>query len=307
MSILTPYHEGELAVQDRAGQRDVGALNGSVISDTIIKGAQKFIEQQSFIVTGSTDHEHNVWASVIFGKSGFMSASDKTIEFDLSKTRVNSVDPFWSNIESSSKIGGLVIEMTRRRRLRVNGDISTVGENKLRLDVLESYPNCPKYVQRRTMSPTTDRKGIDAPTTRLEGTALTSDQRPWVETADTLFVASAHVHRGVDASHRGGKPGFVQVINDTKLLVPDYAGNGMFNTLGNFEADPRAGLLFIDFKGRRTLQLTGKASILWDLDVPDHETGGTRRYWEFEIYRSIQIDDPAAHVWEFVDSSPFNP
>ena len=59
--------------------------------------------------------------------------------------------------------------------------------------------------------------------------------------ADTFFVASAHAERGVDASHRGGLPGFVRVLGDRTLEIPDYPGNSMFNTLGNPAADPRAG------------------------------------------------------------------
>ena len=46
-------------------------------------------------------------------------------------------------------------------------------------------------------------------------------------------------HRRRDASHRGGSPGFVRV-DDGDLWWPDYAGNNMFNTLGNLAADPAA-------------------------------------------------------------------
>jgi hypothetical protein len=46
--------------------------------------------------------------------------------------------------------------------------------------------------------------------------------------------------------------------------MPDYQGNMMFNTLGNLAVDPRAGLLFVDFDRGNTLQLTGRATIVWD-------------------------------------------
>ncbi len=52
---------------------------------------------------------------------------------------------------------------------------------------------------------------------------------------------------GVDVSHRGGRPGFVLVAHETLLLIPDYAGNCLFNTLGNISLNPKCGLLFIDF------------------------------------------------------------
>ncbi|XLM22644.1 pyridoxamine 5'-phosphate oxidase family protein, partial [Chromobacterium piscinae] len=61
-------------------------------------------------------------------------------------------------------------------------------------------------------------------------------------------------------SHRGGKPGFVKIDGDT-LTIPDFAGNGYFNTLGNLLRHPRAGLLFIDFSSGDTLQLAGRAEV----------------------------------------------
>lgn len=307
MSISSPYHEGELFVQDRTDQRDTGLKNGSVIADRIVKGALRFIEQQPFIVTGTTDDSGRVWASVIAGRPGFMSASEQSIEIDLTQTLPNPLDPFWKNIEVNPEIGTLIMELTRRRRLRVNGPVSRLDDNRLRLEVSESYPNCPKYIQRRSVSVNIDRDpGTPAPVSR-SGSALSPEQASWITEADTMFVASAHPERGVDASHRGGTAGFIRVIDERTLRIPDYAGNSMFNTLGNFVANPQAGLLFIDFRGSRTLQLVGKPTILWDLDVPDHETGGTRRYWEFEIEESIETENGVAPIWEFIDNSPFNP
>jgi len=51
----------------------------------------------------------------------------------------------------------------------------------------------------------------------------------------------------------------VQVIDERRLRIPDYAGNNMFQTLGNIVADARVGLLFVDFDTGTTLQLTGRA------------------------------------------------
>ena len=100
---------------------------------------------------------------------------------------------------------------------------------------------------------------------------------PLYEAADTFFVASAHPRRGTDVSHRGGDPGFVRMLDDHTLRVPDYAGNSMFNTLGNLHVNPRAGLLFVDFDRWRTLQLTGTATIRFDLEP---------RAWDFRVEAS---------------------
>jgi len=108
-------------------------------------------------------------------------------------------------------------------------------------------------------------------------------------------------------SHRGGNPGFVEVLDERTLRVPDYVGNGMFNTLGNFVSNPRAGLLFIDFEGGRTLQLIGTPMIRWELDAPSDRTGGTRRYWDFTVDRWLERELPQRVDWELLDYSPFNP
>ncbi|MEC4679286.1 MAG: pyridoxamine 5'-phosphate oxidase, partial [Nitrospirota bacterium] len=64
MKIETPYHEGELLVQERVGVLDEGAQNSRVIQDSIIKGALRFISQLPMAVFGSVDPEGNVWSSV---------------------------------------------------------------------------------------------------------------------------------------------------------------------------------------------------------------------------------------------------
>ncbi len=66
-----------------------------------------------------------------------------------------------------------------------------------------------------------------------------------------MFVASA-AHRedgkfGVDVSHRGGQPGFLGLDAEDTIVVPDFRGNGFFQTIGNLLAFPRAGLLIPDF------------------------------------------------------------
>ncbi len=142
---------------------------------------------------------------------------------------------------------------------------------------------------------------------RRDGDALGDDQRALIQMADTFFVASAHPQRGVDASHRGGPPGFVNLLDERTLRITDYVGNSMFNTLGNFSANPRAGLIFLDFDRSRTLQMIGRPEILWDQDDAGSETGGTRRFWLLQVERWCEMSLPATVRWEFLDYSPYNP
>lgn len=140
---------------------------------------------------------------------------------------------------------------------------------------------------------------------------LGAKQRRLISTADTFFVASAHRDNNdayhVDASHRGGHPGFVEIINEQHLRIPDFAGNNMFNTLGNFESYPHAGLIFIDFAQRQVLQLVGRAKILWNHKPPVDTTGGTQRYWQFTTTYWQQINVPYNMDWALLEYSPYLP
>jgi predicted pyridoxine 5'-phosphate oxidase superfamily flavin-nucleotide-binding protein len=117
-------------------------------------------------------------------------------------------------------------------------------------------------------------EGITETTTRLENRFLTPQAARMVSNADTFFIASASRDprtaarsEGVDVSHRGGPPGFVRVLEEpsgTVLLAPDYRGNFMFNTLGNILANPRAGVLFLNFDDGSLLSLTGAAEVVHD-------------------------------------------
>lgn len=307
MKIANPYHAGELAIQERVGVLNEGARNARVIQDSIIKGALHFINQQSMVVLGSLDEDQNVWVSVIFGKTGFMRAEDEhTVTFELTSMVQNAQDPFWDNIQRRSEVGMLVIEPASRRRLRINGRIEHESDESLRLHVKESYPNCPKYIQRRQI--TTSSARFDTPAfSSTEGRVLGQTQRAIITTADTFFVASVHPERGVDASHRGGNAGFVEIVNDHTLRIPDYPGNSMFNTFGNFVVNPRAGLIFLDFSASRTLQLIGRPEIQFDVDGWAEETGGTNRFWELHIDRWLETDHIPELKWSFLDYSPHNP
>lgn len=281
MKIEAPYHEGERAVQDRAGERDVADRNGRMIADTILSGALPFIERQSLLVLGSRDQEGRPWASLLGGPAGFMRAvTDRRIDVDLRRTTVD--DALLDRIERHPRIGSLIIDLATRRRLRVNGEASRVDGDSLCIHVLESYPNCTKYIQGRQL--VLDDRVSDADVV-ASGRDLGDRQLGLISSADTLFVASAHETRGTDVSHRGGPRGFVEVVDARTIRIPDYAGNGMFNTLGNFVACPEAGVAIPDFTAGRVLQLMGRTEILWDVEESDIETGGTRRWWRLHVHR----------------------
>jgi predicted pyridoxine 5'-phosphate oxidase superfamily flavin-nucleotide-binding protein len=137
--------------------------------------------------------------------------------------------------------------------MRLGGRIRA-SERGIGIDADRVFSNCPKYLQKRESYEVLDR----TPGAPRHGTELTDAQAAFVAAADTFFLASVH-SGGADASHRGGNPGFVEVVSPRELAWRDYPGNSMFLTLGNLAADPRAGLLFLDWTDGTALRLTGQA------------------------------------------------
>jgi hypothetical protein len=95
-------------------------------------------------------------------------------------------------------------------------------------------------------------------------------------------------------------------VGENALEFPDYSGNTMFNTLGNIAVNPRAGLLFLDFEGGGTLQLTGEAQIVWDAERAAR-LAGAERVVESRVQEALETRGAVPLRWRFKGYSPFNP
>lgn len=290
---MSGYHDGELELQELAGETETARRNGKMVGDSVPPGAARFLEKQRMVAIGRRDAEGRMWASLWFGEAGFVrTVDDHTLSLEHEEPGLGPGDP----------LAILAIELGSRRRFRINGTITQGGERVV-VTVREAYANCPQYIQRRHLVQGEPRASLPDE----EGDRLDHLRRTSLAMADTLFVASAHPTFGADVSHRGGNPGFVRVLDDTTLRVPDYRGNGMFNTLGNLRIDPRAGIVVPDFERGRMLLLTGKTSLVFDAEDPEQTSGGTGRYWDFQVERFVETSMPTRYHWEFLDASPYNP
>lgn len=303
-----PFHEGERYTQERAGEREVAVRNGSIVAKAIQARAIPFLAQQRMLAIASVDEHGAASASVLFGVPAFAHSPDGvSVVLDRTRIHANPDDPLWNNLRPGVPVGLLAIELDSRRRLRINGVVSTLDAARIEISVREAYPNCPKYIQRRHLH--YDRR-VDRSESQPHATGVSLDEvrSLVIERTDTLFVASQHPTRGLDASHRGGMPGFVRVLDPRRLRIPDYRGNGMFNTLGNFTVDGRAGLVFVDFDRGILLQMTGTAAVHFDeAEDPRQPTGGTGRYWDFHVDRWLESAIPTTLASEFLDYSVHNP
>lgn len=307
MPDLYSFHEGELAVQHRAGEQHNASLNSRLIATSIASQALAFISEQPWAVLGGLDFQDHLWCTALGGGAGFITpAPDGTeVRFNLCRSPVHPANPLLPGLVTGQALGSLFIDLATRRRLRVNGRVAQISKESLQLTVEESFPNCPKFIQKRIFSGALD-ETASGPEHR-HGRHLGAAEQAWILSADTLFLATMHPERGTDASHRGGKRGFIQVVDDTTLRLPDYPGNSFFQSFGNLEVDPRMGMLIPAFETGALLHLSGTGEVIWGAPDPENLTGGTGRFLEFHVRRWTMTPSPEVGPrWSFVEPSPFN-
>ncbi|MFT3923886.1 MAG: pyridoxamine 5'-phosphate oxidase family protein [Myxococcales bacterium] len=278
------FHAGERALQARYGLAErLGEVGRRVVREGMPDQHREFFEEQPFMVVGSLDAALRPWASLLVGEPGFVHTPDATTLDIRAEPRAG--DPLADQLELGAKLGMLGIQFETRRRNRVNGHVLAheIGIG-FRLEVEQSFGNCPKYIHRRRAE---FRARSDAGPTSHEGARLSAQALELVRRADTFFIASASFDepgsrdpaRGVDVSHRGGPRGFVHVAEDQTghwLKIPDYSGNYFFNTFGNLLLHPYAGLLFLDFEDGSVLQLTGSTELVLEGPEVEAEPGAER-------------------------------
>jgi PPOX class probable FMN-dependent enzyme len=85
-----------------------------------------------------------------------------------------------------------------------------------------------------------------------------------------LVISTADEDGKADLSPRGDPPGFVHVVDDSTILIPDRPGNNRLDTMSNIVANPNVGCLFFIPGFEDTLRLNGKAAITEDAELLKH-------------------------------------
>ncbi len=309
---LAPFHEGECAAQERVGVREkLAAVGRHAIRDFMPDQHREFFSLLPFVIVGTVDDQGQPWASVLANAPGFIE-SPRARELAI-RARPLTADPLAQTLLAGAPIGLLGIEPHTRRRNRMNGVVESVTDDSFQVRVTQSFGNCPKYIQAREAQyvhgDSDARVEQVVHRTGLNDAAL----RRIILRADTFFIASAYpankrdvssAAHGVDVSHRGGKPGFVRVNDDSTLTVPDFSGNLFFNTIGNLLVNPRAGLLFIDFDNGDLLYLAVESEIIWEGEQVK-AIEGAQRLLRLRVRTALRVEASLALRWSAAQLSPF--
>ncbi|NVO13945.1 MAG: pyridoxamine 5'-phosphate oxidase family protein [Rhodoplanes sp.] len=307
----SPWHAGEIAAQERVGAREIAERGGRFGIRTAMPDQHRaFFATLPFLVVGALDRQGRPWAALLAGPPGFAHSGDPhTLTVDAV---LPAGHPLGGTLVPGAPVGVLGIQPATRRRNRMNGRIAAIDGTTMSIAVDQSFGNCAKYIRARSVT------YVEAPTCgrprlRPEGAVLSQQAAALVRAADTFYIATASPGagdgdpvEGVDISHRGGRPGFVDLRREgghSVLVVPDFLGNFFFNTFGNILTNPATGVLFVDDATGDVLMLTGRAEVIWDSDEVARFPGA-KRLLRVVVDEGIAIEGGSALRWTPGEPAP---
>ena len=289
------WHTGERAIQKRVGVDDQG---DNPTSPFLAATFAARIPRYPLMAVGTLDDQDRPWATLWgTGSPPLSQAIAQNViairsEVDASFDPV--VEAIWNGQddgeivrhEGAGKIfSALGINLEQRSRLKLAGKIiagslnahdeaepaskdddtrsGKPGNIQLAASIEQCVPNCPKYINKRLITSSTPKPLLLSDSTHLSQAAL-----DLIKNADTMFVASVHEHEDMDANIRGGPQGFIRVAQPQSLeeastiVWPEYSGNNLYQTLGNLEATPKAGIVIPNFETGDVLYVTGTTQVL---------------------------------------------
>ncbi len=257
---LRNFHEGEARIQAESGVDTVAfdRMVDEAFRPELSDNEVRFVSGRTFSVGASIDADGRAWASPFFGRAGELFTVLDPTTVGISTARVDG-DPLIPAIAATGHLGVLYFEPSRRRRAKSLGMAEVDARGGITYRMHRNFGLCNKYIAKRDHDPERPSSAAGRPGRRDE--RLSADDCDQLAATDMVFLASFHERHGVDPTHRGGPPGFVTVVDDRTISMPDYTGNGMFQTLGNLLLDDRLGVMTFDPTTGRTLHLTGRGRV----------------------------------------------
>lgn len=281
-----PWHEGEERMHRLTKVENQENPN----SPYLTPGAAQMLQRAPLLALGTVDGEGRPWATLWGGETPLAQPVAQSVVGI--RTMVDSkydpvVDVLYGGCADGEVIreqgvgrmvSALTIDLEKRRRVKLYGRMvagalgnigphndtespASVGQVQLVVKIEQSLGNCPKYINCKRIYPV-----LPEPKSISDTTPLPQEALGLIAKADTIFISSCDHDKDMDMNIRGGPPGFVRVQSNndssTVLVWPEYSGNNLYQTLGNLQTSPKAGLVFPDFETGDVLYVTGDTEIL---------------------------------------------
>ncbi|KAK7409006.1 hypothetical protein QQX98_008825 [Neonectria punicea] len=276
-SLISDFHEGERAMHQLL---KVPRHENPTAPGLPMRYAMR-VMQSSLVALGTLDDAGRPWTTVWGGDRGFARPVAEGV-LALNSAVDTRHDPvfkaLWvgADVEDGTVVqtgagdgkamAGLSVDLETRDRVKLIGKMiagSATGGGKevqMAMAVTGSLGNCPKYLNKKDvvlneMKPELVSESLPLPREALD----------LIGKADMFFLSSTNGEE-MDTNYRGGSPGFVRVVRNEEdgleLVYPEFSGNRLYQTLGNFKVNPLVGMMIPDFDTADVLYLTGSASIL---------------------------------------------
>ena len=256
------------------------------------------------VAVGTVDDEGRPWTTIWGGQRGFARRiAEDVVGMNSEVDRLS--DPVFQALwDGQDTVGGevaqgrdrlmsgLSIDLETRDRVKLAGKMvaGTVVDGKMQMamHVTESLGNCPKYLNKKDITP----HSLDNARLASQGLPLSEGALEVLRQADMFFMSST-AGTTMDTNHRGGPPGFVRVLKNNEdevvIVYPECesftpiltstlrnvwkrtcaltrpivdSGNRLYQSLGNLKVNPLIGIVVPDYHTGDVLYLTGSAAIL---------------------------------------------
>jgi ferredoxin-NADP reductase len=278
-----PWHEGEVKMHKLTNVE----RQDNPTTPFLKAGAPQMLQRAPMLALGTIDELGRPWATVWGGQVplaqvvaesvvGIRTMVDKKTDPVINVLFGGKDDGEVVKEQGAGRmISALTIDLEKRKRVKLYGrmiagavdrigpgnDQETVGQVQLVVKIEQSLNNCPKYLNCKRIYAV-----LPEPKLISESLTLPQQALDLIAKADTIFLSSCNHDNDMDSNIRGGPPGFVRVqSNDdsgTVLVWPEYSGNNLYQTLGNLQSSPKAGLVFPDFETGDVLYVTGDTEVL---------------------------------------------
>ncbi|MFI6347336.1 pyridoxamine 5'-phosphate oxidase family protein [Streptomyces sp. NPDC050560] len=278
------FHPGELDAQKRAGHTAEAEDLGPVVKPFLAEGGRSLVLCARIAVAATVGRDGSPVLSLLVaeaGEFGALGASGLT----LPRSAVAPGDALFDRLRWDRRIGLVFLDPHTRRRFRVNGEVVDSRHNPLEVSILEAFPNCKKYLVRQQLVPS----ARPAATAATQGRSITRADAALLCRASLVFVGSGNPGGQLDAATRSGDPGFIREVAPNTFEIPDFAGNAMYQTIGNLLLEPRVSVGFVC--GQEFVVFTGSATVHWKDEA--ERAGGNGRFWRFTPLSWRRVPLPA--------------
>ncbi|OQN98417.1 hypothetical protein B0A48_15686 [Cryoendolithus antarcticus] len=324
-----PMHEGEVAMMKAMHAPVVDNPSFPAVSPQLAN----HLQIAPLIAIGTLDKQGRPWTTLWGGQKGLAQSLGGNV-IGIKTAVAGRHDPVVEELMGKEATGtivreegqgrmvsGVTMDLQTRKRVKLFGhmiagalmvreDEATeahehVVEIQLVLKIDQSLGNCPKYFNKKVITPAGTKPVLvsDAPQLSQEGIDL-------IAKADLFFVSSAQNYKDMDTNHRGGPRGFVRVSSNEAsgavLVWPEFSGNRLYQTLGNLKVNPVAGICVPDFDTGSMLYLTGSTEILVGADAAKVLPRSNLAI-QFRVAAARFVSEALTFRGKRGEASPYNP